>query len=93
MDTPYLSLNSVYGSELSFITAFMHTIMTMAKKRYEMDERNPRTYTPLYVLLSVDSHPAMPDSVYLSHLSCASSAMATSHCAKNMWMQEPTMMP
>jgi hypothetical protein len=35
----------------------------------------------------------MPDSVYLSHLSCASSAMATSHCAKNMWMQEPTIMP
>jgi hypothetical protein len=35
----------------------------------------------------------MPYSEVLSHLSCASSAMATSHCAKNMWMQEPTMMP
>ena len=33
LDTPYLSLNSVYGSELSFITAFMHTIMMTAKMR------------------------------------------------------------
>ena len=33
LDTTYLSLNSAYGSELSFITAFMHTIMMTAKMR------------------------------------------------------------